>query len=277
MKKTASFILVWLILWPGFNWAQEKSAADLLQEAKILIFDKQWVEAENKLSALIQKYPQSPLVTEALFYRARCLQELPDREEEAITAYQEFLRRKRKNPSLEEEAEVSIIDIAFRLYQKRKEDYISLILNRLQSSNKVVKYYAALKLSYVNEKKYARQSLEVLRDIIADEKDEELRDRAKVALLRVDPDAFQEFVRQESSEKIKTLHLQVYEKGKLKINLSIPWSLADLALRAVDEENKEILKRKGYDIDRILRELNEFKGEILEIKSEDSLIRIWVE
>jgi len=146
------------------------------------------------------------------------------------------------------------------LYQKGKEDYLSLLLNRLQSPNKVVKYYAALKLSYAGEKKYARRS-----------------NRAKVALLRVDPEIFQEFVRQETSARIKTLHLQVYEKGNLKVNLAIPWSLADLALRTVDEESKEILRKKGYDIDRILRELKEFKGEILEIKSEDSIVRIWVE
>lgn len=277
MRKITSFLLVWLILGPGLNWAQEKSATDLLQEAKVLIFDKQWVEAENRLATLIQKFPQSPVVTEALFYRARCLQELPNQEEKALAAYQEFLRRKRKIPSLEEEAEVSIIDLAFRLYQKGKKDYLSLLLNRLQSPNKVVKYYAALKLSYAGEKKYARRSIKVLKDIIAEEKDEELRDRAKVALLRVDPEIFQEFVRQETSARIKTLHLQVYEKGNLKVNLAIPWSLADLALRTVDEESKEILRKKGYDIDRILRELKEFKGEILEIKSEDSIVRIWVE
>jgi len=81
LRKITSFLLVWLILGPGLNWAQEKSATDLLQEAKVLIFDKQWVEAENRLATLIQKFPQSPVVTEALFYRARCLQELPNQEE----------------------------------------------------------------------------------------------------------------------------------------------------------------------------------------------------
>jgi len=53
--------------------------------------------------------------------------------------------------------------------------------------------------------------------------------------------------------------------------------LADLALRAVDERSKELLKEKGYDIDRIIKELNEFKGEILEIKSEETVIRLWVD
>lgn len=277
MRKRAAIGLIILIFLAGVSLAEENKAADLLQKAKILIFDKEWAQAEAKLAALIQRFPQSPLVTEALFYQARCLQEQPGKEEKAITSYQQFLRRQKRNPSLEEEAEVSIIDLAFVLYKKGKKDYISLITARLNHPNKVVQYYAALKLSYVREKKIARRSLKVLKKILAEERDEELRDRAKIALLRIDPESLGEFAREKPATRTKLLHLQVYEKGELKVNLTIPWVLADLALRAVDEDNKELLKKKGYDIDRIIRELNEFKGEILEIKSEETIIRIWVD
>ena len=276
-KRITLGIIILLIIITGTSLAGKPKAADLLQEAKILIFDKKWAEAEAKLTTLIQQFPHSPLVTEALFYRARCLQEQPGRETEAIAAYQQFLRRKEKNPSLEEEAEVSIIDLAYELYKKGRKDYVSLITGRLDRSNKVIQYYAALKLSYIPEKKIARRCLKVLKKILSEEKDEELRDRAKIALLRVDPKALDEYAGEKTATRTRLLHLQVFEEGQLKVNLTIPWVLADLALRAVDERSKELLKEKGYDIDRIIKELNEFKGEILEIKSEETVIRLWVD
>ena len=75
------------------------------------------------------------------------------------------------------------------------------------------------------------------------------------------------------------LKIRVFEAGKKKIKLSldIPWALADLALAAIPEEEKESMRREGYDLDKIMRELTRVKGNIIEIKSEDSVIKIWID
>ena len=75
------------------------------------------------------------------------------------------------------------------------------------------------------------------------------------------------------------LKIRVYEKGgkNLKLSLDIPWALADLALAAIPEEEKESIRSEGYDLDKIVRELTRVKGNIIEIKSEDSVIKIWID
>ena len=75
------------------------------------------------------------------------------------------------------------------------------------------------------------------------------------------------------------LKIRVYEEGKkkLKLSLDIPWALADLALAAIPEEEKESMRREGYDLDKIIRELTKVKGNIIEIKSQDSVIKIWID
>ena len=57
----------------------------------------------------------------------------------------------------------------------------------LDDKNKVVSYYAAFKLSYLPERQIAARALPVLLTILDREKDDELRDRAKIAVMRMDP------------------------------------------------------------------------------------------
>ena len=54
--------------------------------------------------------------------------------------------------------------------------------------------------------------------------------------------------------------------------------LVDLAFSAISDEDKSRLRRKGYDLDRIVRQLLELKGEVLEIYDEDDgvIFRIWI-
>ncbi|MBS3818521.1 tetratricopeptide repeat protein, partial [bacterium] len=56
----------------------------LFREAKILIFDKEWEKAQEKLGTLLQEYPRSLFYSQAVFYKARCLEEQGGKEEEAL-------------------------------------------------------------------------------------------------------------------------------------------------------------------------------------------------
>ncbi len=250
-----------------------------LQAIKLLIFDEKWDEALTRLDEFLKRYPSSPLKPQALFMRARSLAQLPGRTEEALMAYENYLQIKPGSISLTEEAELAIINLAGDLVAQGKKEYAPKIESRLLSPNKVVRYYAAFKLSYLKEKSLAEKSIPVLKEIISQEKDAELRDRAKIALLRVSPRELSELEEKNRAEKPLVLKIKVEKKGKKEpeVYISIPWTLADLALRSIPEKEKERLRQQGYDIERLKRDLSQAGGQIIEIRDEDTIIKIWLE
>jgi len=278
-KSGITLIIILCVSFVVQAYAQVDPGEKLFQDAKILIFDKQWEEAQEKLEKLIDDYPESPWHSQAVFYLGKCLQEQPGKEVKALKAYKDYIQLDEQNKQLVEESEVSIIELSFKLYDKGKKSYVKEIERRLSSPNRVIKYMAAFKLSYARDKKTARKGLPVLMEILEEEKDDEFKDRAKIAVLRVDPDALKDFEEERYEGKAKMLKIRVYEEGKkkLKFSLDIPWALADLALAAIPDEEKESMRREGYDLDKIIRELTKVKGNIIEIKSEDSVIKIWID
>ena len=259
-------------------YAQAQPDEKLFQEAKILIFDKEWKDAQEKLEELLEKYPDSAWYSQAVFYRAKCLEERKGKELEALKAYRDYIKRKNRSKSLTEDSELSIIGLAYELYKEGKRSYLSEIEKRLSSSNRVVRYFAAIRLSQVEEKKVASRAVPVLKEIIEKEKDDELRDRAKIALLRVDPGVLKDLEEERSVRGARLLKIRVWKDGELTLKINIPWALADLALRSIEEEEKAALKKEGYDLDTITKTLIE-AGEIIYIenKEEGTIIKIWIE
>ncbi|MDH7511947.1 MAG: hypothetical protein QHH14_03250 [Clostridiales bacterium] len=281
MRKTALFLGIMLaaLLWV-WGGAQPSPEEKIFQEAKILLFDEKWEEAQKKLEAFLQDYPSSPLACQAIFYRAKCLGKRRAKQIEALTAYEDYLGCKDRNPSLVEEAETSIIDLAYDLYSKgEKKQHREKIETRLQSSNRVIRYYAAFKLSLVKDKQAASRAIPVLKEIIAQEKDLDLQDRAKIALLRISPDALREVERGKEERRVRILKIRVYVEGQKEpeLSINIPWALADLALSAIPEKDRSALRSEGYDLDKIIDELTETRGSIIEIREKDRTIKIWID
>jgi len=260
-------------------YAQAPSDKELLQEAKILIFDKKWEQAQQKLDDLLVRYSDSPLYSQALFYKGKCLSEQEGEERKAIEVYKQYKGRKDADKNLIQESEIKIIDLSFDLYEQGRTSYIDEIEQSLRSRDKAVRYYAAIKLSKISDKSTARKGLPVLKDILEREKDTELRDLAKLAVLRIDPDELENIQDHEYETRPRMLCIRVYDRGEeeASFSLNIPWALADLALSSIPEEDKKKMRDEGYDLDDIMKELTKIKGNILEIKSEDSLIKIWIE
>ena len=259
-------------------YAQAQPDERLFQQAKVLIFDKEWKEAQEKLEELLEKYPDSPWYSQAVFYRARCLKEQKGNNLEALKAFRDYIRQKDRSKSLTEDSELSIIDLAYELYEDGKKSYLAEIEKRLSSSNKVVRYFAAIKLSQVEDKKVASRAVPVLKEIIEREEDDELRDRAKIALLRVDPGVLKDLEEERPVRKAKLLKIRVWKDGELTLKVNIPWALADLALGSIEEEEKAELKKEGYDLDTITKTLIEAEEVIyIENKEEGTIIKIWIE
>jgi hypothetical protein len=150
----------------------------------------------------------------------------------------------------------------------------------LSSSNRAVRYYAAIQLSFVEDRRAKQRALPVLKEILKESRDDELRDRAKLAVLRIDPDAYEEYGEQNEDSRVRVMYIRIYKRGADQpvLKLNIPWALADLAFSAISEEDKASLRRKGYDLDRILRQLADMQGEVLEINDESGGVtfRIWI-
>jgi hypothetical protein len=281
MNKIALTLGLWLAAAPaGAALAQDRPDERLFQDAKLLLFDKQWTDAQVKLDELIERHPGSPLRSQALFYRARCLDERKGMEKEALAAYRDYLGLRERNESLAEEAENSIIDLAFGLYERGEKRYLSDVEDRLGHRNRAIQYYAAFKLSYAADKAVAAKGVPVLKSIVESERNAELKDRAEIALLRISPETLKGVSDRTPAGGPRVLKIRVYEKGRREpsLSLNIPWALADLALNAIPEEERAKLRKKGYDIDRILRDLNRDKGMIFEVVDEDEgTIKIWIE
>jgi tetratricopeptide (TPR) repeat protein len=261
---------------------QAATDESLFREAKLLVFDKSWEAALDRIEELIDRFPASPLAGQALFYKGECLGALRGREREALRAYKSYIRLEDAKPSLVEESEGSIVDLAFDLYQGGDAQALGDIESRLAHPNKVVRYYAAYKLSLVPDKKQAVKAAPVLSKIVETEKDPELLDRARIALLRVSPESLksaeERTPRMEST--VRMLRIRVREAGHKEpaFSLNIPFALADLALSALDEDDKAALRKKGYDINKIMNELAKSKESILRIAGDDgSVIEIWID
>jgi hypothetical protein len=267
---------------PARAGTQASTEETLFREAKLLVFDKSWEAALDKIDELMDRFPASPLAGQALFYKGECLSSLRGREREALRAYKAYIRLEDAKPSLIEESEGSIVDLAFDLYAGGDTASIREIESRLDHPNKVVRYYAAYKMSLVSDKKQAVKAAPVLSQIVETEKDPELLDRARIALLRVSPESLksaeERAPRTESTARMLRIRVRVAGQKEPAFSLNIPVALADLALSAMDEEDKAAMRKKGYDINKIMSELAKSKESILRIAGDDgSVIEIWID
>lgn len=277
-------LLLALGLGPGAVRASAQAATDesLFREVKLLLFDKDWPGALARIDELVDRFPSSPLAGQALFYKGECLSGMGGREREALRAYQSYIRLADAKPSLVEESEGSIVDLAFDLYGEGNDGALDEIVDRLDHRNKVIRYYAAYKLSLVKDKKVAARAAPVLSRIVETEKDPELLDRARIALLRVSPESLKsaEDRKPRTVTTARMLHLRIRGSGQKEpaFSINIPFALADLALGALGEDDKAAIRKKGYDINKIVSELSKSRESILRIAGEDgSIIEIWID
>jgi len=271
-KIVALILLSWLF--SGILAAQ--TGQDAFEKAKVLIFDKQWAAALKELDKVIVNHADGRYYASALFYRGKCQEELGAKKQ-ALESYEIFVKASGSS-NLAEEARISIIDLAAALYREGEKNYLQKMLEPLGLENKVVSYYAAFKLSYLPDRKIAGRALPVLQAILDREKDEELRDRAKIAVMRIDPARLREMAGPQRSAAGKMLKIRILNKTDKKesVSLNIPLALADLALKSLDAEQKRALQKEGYNLDKILEQLTG-KGMKVDIKDEDSVIQLWVE
>jgi tetratricopeptide (TPR) repeat protein len=274
-KTTAFIVLLTLTLMS----ASPSEDHILLQKSKSLIFDSKWQEAVILLDEVILKYPRSGSYAPALFYKGKCLEETGN-PVGALNLYQLYLKTD-KNGGFKEDVQIAVIDISYNLYSSGKKELLKNILQFLYSElDTVAQYYAAFKLSYYKNKDIAKLGVPVLKEILLSEEDPDLKARAKIALMRIDPSIMKDIeIEQKSGQKMIQVSIYSKEKKLTILNIAVPLSLADLLLNSLDENELDIkdLKLNSADIRKeILDKIQKAQSGILTFETEDVIIKIQI-
>jgi tetratricopeptide (TPR) repeat protein len=278
MKTATRYIVIITALFITFfsGLYGEESDKDMFDQARLAYLDEKYDQVLKQLDRLIENFPGSSYYPEVLFYKGKCYEKkkMPQR---ALENFKEFLVVS-QNEVLKEQAEVSIIDMNFALSERTGDKkHLDEIVLDLKSKNEVVRYYAAIVLSRAKDKSSANKAVPILKKAVAEESDQDLVDRLKLALMRIDPGLLRE---PSKSKKLSSLMLviQAVDKktNKESFLLKFPFALAGLAIDSLPEDAKKKLQEKGYDLDEIINTIVK-KGEILKIESEDGIFKIWIE
>jgi tetratricopeptide (TPR) repeat protein len=297
MTRPLSTLAVALALCFAGCGARAETDPEALRKAKTLFFDRQYAEARAAWQAVLTTSRGSE-ADAAAYWLARCSENLGEHER-ALREYGAFLERRPGDAALVEEARTSRIGLATRLYKGGKKEHLPALRDGLQDASKTVRYFSALQLASLGAPAGA-PAVPVLKRIIAEEKDPDLVDRAKLGLLRLDPGALQELpptgtgpigsgsagprgsgpsgaVRREAA----WVRVRIYERGNArpKVSVNLPVALAELVFKSLPDDAKEELGRKGFNPDNFWEKLKRLgPTQIIDIEGDDGeKIQIWLE
>src|SRR6185295_3779741 len=115
----------------------------------------------------------------------------------------------------------------------------------------------------------------VLQRIVREETDPDLVDRAKVGLLRLDPDTLSRTPgagTTPAGTSTRWLKVRVFEKGGStpKVVVNLPVALADMVFKSLPDDAKRELKLKGYDAENFWERLKTLgPAQIIDIEGDD--------
>lgn len=269
---------------PAFAQAE----ADRLRAAKELVFDKKYAEARTAWQQILAAASGGE-AENAAYWVARCSESLGENER-ALREYGQFLDRKPADGTLAEEARTSRVGLATKLVRAGQKQHLAVLSGALSDPSKTVRYYAALQLASLG-KEAGLAALPTLKEIVAKEKDEDLVERAKIAILRLDPSALAKAAPAPAPvpapapapapRAASWIRVRIYEKGGKdpQVSINLPLGLAELVYKSLPDDTRKELKLKGYDADNFWDRLKKLgPTEILSIDGKDGeRVQIWLE
>lgn len=261
---------------------QEESAEQLLRDLKLAVIDKQWTQALDLASKARSLYPKSPRIGEVIYYQAKATVET-GRREEGLTIYGELLDEPRGAADvLLEQARLSIIDLTVTLFNEGRNPSTDRLMRSLSSQNKTLRQYAALRLAAIDDRTLARRALPVLNEILETERDEELHNRAILALMRIDPKLAEERQKKNPSRRDEAnlmLHVEIRgDNADDDVSVTVPLSLAKAVLAAIPRDALRELEKEGIHAGNLIEELMKLKKQdIIEVRTGDSHVKIWID
>jgi hypothetical protein len=260
--------------------------AERVRAAKALTLDRKYAEARAAWTAILAA-AQGADADAAAYWIARSSEKLGERER-AFKEYGTFLARRPADRSLVDEARTSRIGLAAQLHRAGQTSYVNVLHEGLTDPNKAVRYFAALQLGGLGAPT-SKRAVPVLQEILARETDDDLLDRARIILMKLDPKALSQAPAPALSDAppagpavaAKWLRVRVFEKGHAQpqVSINVPVALADILFESLPDEARSELKKKGYDAENFWRKLKQLgPSEIVEIKGDDgSVVKVWLE
>lgn len=272
--------LVVALLVPALFAADEER----LRSAKALVFDRKYGEARAAWQEVLRASSGEAAAT-AAYWIGRCSESLKE-DARALEEYSAFLERRSKDAALVEQARQSRVAIAARLYRSGQKQHLPVIQGALADPSRNVRTFAAFQLAELG-RPAANEAVPILKRIVAEEKDPDLVNRAKVLLLGLDPRALAgvpEAPRKpgtSSTGKVRFLRVRVYEAGSSQptVSINLPMGLAEFAFKSLPEDAKRELNQQGYDAENFWQRLKELEPtEIVTVEGKDGeRVQIWLE
>ena len=279
MKERLAALLLAALLLPAGAMAQ--ADAESLRAAKALFFDRQYAQARDAWQA-VRASGRGPDAQAALYWVARCSESLGE-SERALGEYGQYLAARPADRALAEEAKTSRVALAVKLAKAGKTQHLEVAREALADPNRTVRYFAALQLASLGTSE-GKAAVPVLREILAQEKDEDLVERAKLALLRLDRTALSEAPApppRRGAREASWVRVRIYEKGASKpgVSINLPVALADLVFKSLPDDAVADLRKEGYDARTFWERLKKTgPAEILTIEGDDGeRIQVWIE
>jgi hypothetical protein len=263
--------------------------AERVNRAKTLFFDRKYAEARAAWEA-VRAASRGADAEAPSYWVARCSESLGEHER-ALREYDAFLALRPRDRTLVEEARTSRVGLAARLYKTGNKSRAAVLREALGDASKTVRYYAALQMSSLDAE-MGRLAVPVLKQILAQEKDPDLVDRAKLALFRVDPSALTPSVSATAraapaaparprSGEARVVRIRITERGatKPKVSINLPLALAEMLFKSLPDDVKDDLRRDGYDAETFWGKLRELgPSEIITIEGDEGQrVQIWTE
>jgi hypothetical protein len=281
MRQGLLALLLAALVAPAAALAQ--ADAERLRAAKELFFDRNYAEAREAWQSVAAS-GRGADAQAALYWVARCSESLGE-SERALGEYAAYLAARPSDRTLVEEAKTSRVALAVKLAKSGKNQHLGIARDALGEPSSVVRYFAALQMASLGPEA-GKPAIPVLKEILAREKDQDLVERAKLALFRLDRSALPQAGADppRANGKARTagwVRVRIYEKGvaRPKVAINVPVALADLVFKSLPDDAIADLKREGYDARTFWEALKKTgPAEILTIDGEDGeRIQVWIE
>ena len=282
VKGIAGTLALAAVLAAALPAAAAAQESEKVRAAKALTLDRRYAEARKAWEA-VRASSKGAEAEAAAYWIARSSEGLQENDR-ALREYGEYLALPPKDRALAEEARTSRVTIAVRLHKAGQKDRAAKILkDALFDSSKTVRYYAALQMGGLGPEA-GKPAIPVLKKILAEETDPDLVDRAKLALLRLEPAALSReapSARTSPARTARWMRVKIFKPGepRPKVQINLPLGLAELLFKALPEDALEDLRREGYDAATFWERLRVLgPTEIIEVVGEDGeRIQIWTE
>ncbi len=276
------------VSWFSLLAALAAAAPPDARDAKGLFFDRHYAEARAAWEE-VRRTSQGPEAQAAAYWIARSSEGLGEHER-ALNEYAVFLASGSQDQALIQEARTRRIDLAARLVKDGRRQHLPIVRDGLADQNRSVRYFAAFALGGLGPE-LGRPAVPVLKEIVAQEHDPDIVDRAKLLLLRIAPEELQsqaegrrpiaKSTSRGAKKEVRWIRIRVYEKGKSEpsVSINLPLALGELVAASLPEEARREMEKKGMDGPGFWQQLRESgPAKILEVDDgEGERVQIWTE